>query len=125
VLAFGEGLALPTRLKFKELSRHMLPKSEATISARSESAEGAGDGFINTVIERWRGATMSHQQKGDDSKLDDGTQCLDTIAKDEFTAVPVSAGLTPDRFRILKKPLEPGLEPGTSAQREPRRPVFR
>ena len=32
VLAFGEGVALPTRLRFKEVPAHQLPRSEATIS---------------------------------------------------------------------------------------------
>ena len=32
VLAFGEGVALPTRLRFKELSQQQLPRSEATIA---------------------------------------------------------------------------------------------
>ena len=32
VLAFGEGVALPTRLRFKELPVHQLPRSEATIA---------------------------------------------------------------------------------------------
>ena len=32
VLAFGEGVALPTRLRFKEVPLHQLPRSEATIS---------------------------------------------------------------------------------------------
>jgi hypothetical protein len=35
-LAFGEGVALPTRLRFKEVPVHQLPRSEASIStARS------------------------------------------------------------------------------------------
>jgi len=124
VLGFGEGLALPTRLKFKELPRHMLPKSEATISARVENGTGDTDGFINTVVERWRGATMSHQQKTEEVKVDDGTQDIDTLAKGEFGAMPVNSGLTPDRFRILKKPLGASLEP-ESPPHESRRPVFR
>src|SRR5215217_3225598 len=34
VLAFGEGVALPTRLKFKELPSHLIPRSEAIGRAR-------------------------------------------------------------------------------------------
>ena len=33
VLAFGEGVALPTRLRFKEVPVHQLPRSEATIAS--------------------------------------------------------------------------------------------
>src|SRR5258708_268549 len=32
VLAFGEGVALPTRLRFKDVPAHQLPRSEATIA---------------------------------------------------------------------------------------------
>ena len=35
VLAFGEGVALPTRLRFKEVPPHQLPRSEATIAHRA------------------------------------------------------------------------------------------
>jgi hypothetical protein len=56
VLAFGEGVPLPARLKFKSLPAHLVPKSEALASARSE---GANPDFIAGVLERWRGATMS------------------------------------------------------------------
>ena len=35
VLAFGEGVALPTRLRFKEVPPHQLPRGEATISTRA------------------------------------------------------------------------------------------
>ena len=35
VLAFGEGVALPTRLRFKEVPPHQLPRGEATISERA------------------------------------------------------------------------------------------
>ena len=33
VLAFGEGVALPTRLKFKQLPEHLIPQSQAVTSA--------------------------------------------------------------------------------------------
>jgi DNA helicase HerA-like ATPase len=100
VLAFGEGVALPTRLKFKEVPEHLLPKSEAVSNARIH-IEGASDGFLDSVIERWRGATMSHR-----AKPDDGTQDLDSLARQEFAPLQPSGGLDPERFRILKKPAD-------------------
>lgn len=57
VLAFGEGVALPTRLRFKEVPAHQLPRSEATI-ATSPVTGGTHDlHFVTSVLERWRGAT--------------------------------------------------------------------
>jgi hypothetical protein len=108
VLAFGEGVALPTRLKFMQLPDDLLPKSEAVINARMDVVQGADADMLNSVIERWRGATMSHGRKGDA----DGAQDLDAIAQSEFAPLApsavgaASAGLDPERFRLLKRPGE-------------------
>src|SRR2546423_6668433 len=53
VLAFGEGVALPTRLKFKELAPEFIPQSQAVISATTDSGRGATEDFIDTIIDRW------------------------------------------------------------------------
>src|SRR5947209_1296829 len=54
VVAFGEGLPLPTRMRFTELPPERLPQSE--IFRLDECDSGAGAGFVRQVIERWRGA---------------------------------------------------------------------
>jgi hypothetical protein len=54
VLAFGEGVALPARLKFKSLPDHLLPRSEALGSKGDLNQD-----FLGSVLERWRGAMMS------------------------------------------------------------------
>ena len=57
VLAFGEGVALPTRLRFKEVAPEQMPRSEATI-ATIPTVSGTPDfSFVTSVVERWRGAT--------------------------------------------------------------------
>jgi hypothetical protein len=65
VFAFGAGVALPTRLRFKELPRDKRPNSEAAGSTKDVSGAMDRD-LINTVIERWRSATMSHRTSSDD-----------------------------------------------------------
>jgi len=118
VLAFGEGVALPTRLKFKQLPENLVPQSQAIINSSTDAANGANEDFIDTIIDRWRGATMSHKQSG----LDGGPD-FDGLARDEFSAIPVAPQipsappappiapsatprLDPDRFKLLKRPLE-------------------
>src|SRR5262245_28889283 len=66
VLAFGEGVALPTRLRFKEIPADRLPKSEAVSHSRVDAQRDGDAEFLDSVIERWRGATMSHKQKFED-----------------------------------------------------------
>jgi DNA helicase HerA-like ATPase len=63
VFAFGEGVALPTRLRFSELPAHMIPRSESELSVRIDSNRGVDTAFIHNVVERWRGATMGNKRK--------------------------------------------------------------
>ena len=47
VLAFGEGVALPTRLRFKEVPVHQLPRSEATIATAPSVTAGHDMHFVS------------------------------------------------------------------------------
>jgi hypothetical protein len=100
VLAFGEGVALPTRLRFKEVPLHQLPRSEATTSTAPSVATGHDMHFISAVLERWRGAT-SHR----DGPSDTGTSERPVARTMEAPMLQPSMGLDPDRFSLLKKPL--------------------
>jgi uncharacterized protein len=100
VLAFGEGVALPTRLRFKEVPMHQLPRSEATISTVPSVAAGHDMHFVGAVLERWRGAT-SHR----DVPNDPGSNDRPTARTVEAPMLQPSLGLDPDRFSLLKKPL--------------------
>ena len=62
VFAFGEGVALPTRLHFAELPAHMIPKSEA-VGRQIQTGAGGEREFIVSVVERWRGAMMTNKLK--------------------------------------------------------------
>jgi DNA helicase HerA-like ATPase len=86
VFAFGEGVALPTRLRFKELARQHIPHSQAVDRANMDSARGVDVGFLVSVVERWRGATMSGRTKSaglDSSEFDD----IEALAGQEFGRV--------------------------------------
>ena len=100
VLAFGEGVALPTRLRFKEVPAHQLPRSEATLSTAPSVAAGHDMHFVSAVLERWRGAT-SHR----DVPTDTGIGERPAPRMVEAPMLQPSLGLDPDRFSLLKKPL--------------------
>jgi uncharacterized protein len=100
VFAFGEGVALPTRLRFGKLDPHHIPKSEATGHPRGTAALGADREFLSSVIERWRGATMS-KMRSDDAMPD-----FDALEAAEAASLALSPSLDPDRFgSLLKKPV--------------------
>jgi hypothetical protein len=101
VLAFGEGVALPTRLRFKEVPVHQLPRSEATISTVPSVAAGHDMHFVGAVLERWRGATSNRDVVANDPTINERPAPRAV----EAPMLQPSMGLDPDRFSLLKKPL--------------------
>jgi len=100
VFAFGEGVALPTRLKFKQLSSQLLPKSEVVGAAAEDFVAGINPDFIGSVLERWRGATTN--QKGG---LEDGPGELRPAVEAEAAPLQPAPAPDPNRFRTLRRPL--------------------
>jgi hypothetical protein len=99
ILAFGEGVALPTRLKFKGLRPHELPTSEA-LSDTSMEMGGLDQNFIASVVDRWRGAMTGRR-----SRPEDDPTFLEAVRIAETAPLqPTAPALDPDRFKILKKP---------------------
>jgi DNA helicase HerA-like ATPase len=101
VIAFGEGMALPTRLKFKELPLEVLRKRDAEATARMDAGHRVNEDFVISVLERWRGATMSHNLRFDDNGPE-----VDPPVREDVAPLQPAPGLDPDRFKILKKPIE-------------------
>jgi hypothetical protein len=102
VLAFGEGVALPTRLRFKEVPPHQRPRSEATISTSPSVADGHDMHFVAAVLERWRGAT-SQRDVPSDAGFNERPATRPLAV--ESPMLQPSQGFDPDRFSVLKKPL--------------------
>ena len=102
VLAFGEGVALPTRLRFKEVPPHQRPRSEATIATVPSVAAGHDMHFVTAVLERWRGATSQRDVPNDPGFND---RPLTRAPAMESPMLQPSQGFDPDRFSVLKKPL--------------------
>lgn len=102
VLAFGEGVALPTRLRFKEVPPHQLPRGEATISSVPSVTSGHDMHFVSAVLERWRGATSQRDVPNDPVFSAPPARTLSNV---EAPLLQPSMGLDPDRFSLLKKPL--------------------
>ena len=103
VLAFGEGVALPTRLRFKEVPVHQLPRSEATIASVPSVSAGHDMHFVSAVLDRWRGATSNRDVPNDPGISDRPAARVMTPV--EAPMLQPSMGLDPDRFSLLKKPL--------------------
>src|SRR5207302_5674332 len=84
VFAFGEGVALPTRIRFGELPDAFIPRSEAVGRVRADAERGADREFMASVVERWRGATRGR------APLETGLENLQPWGAGAFDSFPQS-----------------------------------
>jgi DNA helicase HerA-like ATPase len=112
VFTFGPGVAMPTRMRFKELPQERRPNSEAAGNTRSDAGTNMSRDMLTTVIERWRSASMSHRG-GDDDSADSSTSSdsapLQPAAPVGPMPVPPSPRGEALRSSLLKKPLDASL----------------
>jgi DNA helicase HerA-like ATPase len=107
--AFGEGVALPTRLKFKQLPANMLPRSD-TMSGEQGSVPATMDSrSLAAVIERWRGR-VSRPRTSLEKAADELKPAASPSPSIQPAAAPQPAsGLDPSRFRLLRRTPETSL----------------
>ena len=53
-VTFGEGVSLPTRIKFDLLPSHALPKSATASFTRNWAIDVPEQGFLDAIVARWR-----------------------------------------------------------------------
>jgi DNA helicase HerA-like ATPase len=97
VFAFGEGVAVPTRLVFKRLAAEQLPRSEAIANASTDFGRKVDQDFVDTVIDRWRSATLSSRARPEPQE-----GAAASAAPSPSPATP-QRRYEPDRHRLLKK----------------------
>jgi hypothetical protein len=110
---FGAGVALPTCIRFQELPTAQRPNSEATGNTRSNPGTNISRDLIDSVIGRWRNATMNYRMNDDD--MAEHGPSLDPSAPQQVSANPpilqapgLQPATRPDSLRssLLKKPLD-------------------
>jgi DNA helicase HerA-like ATPase len=120
VFAFGAGVPLPTRMRFRELPEAQRPHSEAGGNTRIAIGASADRDMIGSVIERWRASTMSHKSGyDDDSELgswrDDvvpaRAEASPIMAAPPLQPAPPVPPRDPQRPSILRRPISAG-DPG-------------
>lgn len=58
-IAFGDGVALPVRIKFRELDSNSLPRSSTAKFSEKWQTSVEDSGFLDHVVERWRSSNMN------------------------------------------------------------------
>ena len=106
VFAFGAGVPLPTRMKFRDVPVALRPTSEAGGNTRIAAGASPDRNMIDSVIDRWRAATMSHKGQVDE----DGGE-LGSWRDDIAQAVP------PAREEVPRYQAAPPAAAGDAAAR--------
>ncbi len=125
VFAFGAGVPLPTRMKFREVPLAQRPTSEAGGATRPTAGALPDRDMIGSVVERWRASTMSHRGDfGDDADL--GSWREDVVPTREDTPPLQPAPYAPPppaadvhRPSILRRPLSGGPTPANPGPANP------
>lgn len=57
-IAFGDGVALPVRIKFDELAKECLPRSSTAKFSEAWQASVGDENFLEQIVDRWRNAGL-------------------------------------------------------------------
>jgi hypothetical protein len=105
--AFGEGVALPTRLKFTQLPPQMLPRSDTMGDDTGGEQTEFDSRSLAAVIDRWRGRiTRPRQSAADELRAANVPSPNLQPAAPVAPAPAAAAALDPNRFRLLKRPID-------------------
>jgi uncharacterized protein len=63
-ITFGEGVALPTRIKFDLLPANELPRSNTASFTKNWAKDLPDDTFLHEVVSRWRAQTYNPDSAG-------------------------------------------------------------
>lgn len=95
VIGFGEGVPLPARMIFSELPLVKIPSSETGLSSPDRAAVASDRDFVQSVVDRWRGATMTVKGRPEEER-----EAAPPVAA---SATRLSHTLEQARSRLLKR----------------------
>ena len=99
-IAFGEAIAVPMRMRFSQVDRHLLPKASGSVAKTSEDSPDTVD--LRTIVGRMRSISGP-----DISPLQQSYNAMPvTDSKDDFDEVPVEQPIRPH-----VEPNPPPIEP--------------
>ena len=110
-IAFGEGVSLPARMTFRELSSECLPRSFVPGVQRGNGEIQSNAALIGAAVERWRGATMNKVTISPD--LGNGRP-----GRDEAADANIRAAVDQAHGRLTRRTIE------TPAALQPGKPEF-
>jgi hypothetical protein len=109
-ITFGEGVALPTRIKFDLLPVNELPRSNTASFTKNWANDLPDDSFLIEVVNRWRAQTYNPDSAG---------YSLDDAAPVAAAAAPAPAASPQARPFLNPAAVTPAAGAGLAAQARP------
>ena len=115
-ITFGEGVALPTRIKFDMLPADEWPKSNTASFTTNWARDLPDDSFLNEVVSRWRAQTFNP---------DSANYVVEAPAVQ--VAVPQHSSIRRETLPAAADQLRPGIQPPPQGfgQQAPAQPLRR
>ena len=111
-ITFGEGVALPTRIKFDLLPANELPRSNTSSFTKNWAKDLPDDKFMHEVVSRWRAQTYNPDSAGYSIDETEAVQPADAAAPPQ--AAPARPPLRRDAYmapQISAPPVQPAQQP--------------
>jgi hypothetical protein len=112
VIAFGPGIAVPSRMQFKELPAAMRPNSEAAGNSRSDAGSTMTRDVIGPVVDRWRSASLSHTNGFEDATDPEAPQQSAPPVAPSAPAIRQPSPADPMHQGLLKRPFDAAITGG-------------
>jgi uncharacterized protein len=114
-VTFGEGVALPTRIKFDMLPAHELPRSSTASFTKNWATDLTDDSFLQEVVNRWRAQT--HNPDGSNYALEASPAVGNVEAQPASFVTPQQAGFAPSQQQASAAPsvTRPSIRRDTAA----------
>jgi hypothetical protein len=103
--AFGEGVALPTRIKFRQLPANLLPRSETMTPGSADAAVAKDHRSLAAVVERWRGRVTKPRSNLEKPPDEQKAPPLAPAQPPQAQPPQAAATLDASRFQLFKRPL--------------------
>ncbi len=101
VIVFGEGVPFPALMRFEKLPAGSLPSGDSGAPGSATLKDPSASDFVDSVVERWRGATMSRE--GQIAERPTGTDSSQQPAQN----TSVAEALDKVHQRLLNRPAAP------------------